>query len=82
MLPFPKCPVCGGQVVEKEVEEILRGGNNMAIIKVSAEVCQHCGERLFTPDALELFDDIVKKLEHQDTHDFKPIGYAYLVPAA
>ena len=82
MLPFPKCPVCGGQVVEKEVEEILRGGNNMAIIKVSAEVCQHCGERLFMPDTIELFESIVKKLERQDTHDFKPIGHAYFVPAA
>ena len=26
MLPFEKCPVCGGEMVEKEVEKLLRGG--------------------------------------------------------
>jgi len=25
-MPFEKCPVCGGDLVEKEVEKVLRGG--------------------------------------------------------
>jgi len=25
MLPFSKCPICGGEVVEKDVEKLLRG---------------------------------------------------------
>jgi ssDNA-binding Zn-finger/Zn-ribbon topoisomerase 1 len=25
-MPFEKCPVCGGDLVEKEAEKILRGG--------------------------------------------------------
>lgn len=26
MKPFDKCPVCGGELVEKEVEKLLKGG--------------------------------------------------------
>ena len=46
MIPFKKCPICGGEVVEKEVEKLLRGGKNTAVILVRAEVCLHCGERI------------------------------------
>ncbi|MCC9076735.1 YgiT-type zinc finger protein [Litorilinea aerophila] len=38
MKPFHKCPVCGGELVEKEVEKLLRGGKHTAVIKVRAEV--------------------------------------------
>jgi len=27
MMPFDKCPVCGGEIVKKEVDKLLRGGN-------------------------------------------------------
>jgi len=80
MLPFPKCPVCGGEVIEKTVEEILRGGNNTAIVRVKAEVCLHCGERLFTPDTIAQFESIVEKLEQRETRSFEPIGQSYFVP--
>ena len=46
MKPLDKCPVCGGELVEKEVEKVLRGGNHTAVLPVQAEVCLHCGERL------------------------------------
>ena len=42
---FEKCPICGGELVEKDVEKILKGGSNTAILTVKAEVCLHCGER-------------------------------------
>ena len=38
MIPFKKCPVCGGEMVEKEVEKLLRGGVHTAVVKVHAEV--------------------------------------------
>jgi hypothetical protein len=31
---FDKCPVCGGDLVTKEVEKMLKGGTNTAIVKV------------------------------------------------
>ena len=38
---FDKCPVCGGELIEKEVEKILIGGSNTALVRVKAEVCLH-----------------------------------------
>jgi len=50
MMPFGKCPVCGGEMVGKEVEKLLRGGVNTAFLRVPAEVCLHCGERLYSQE--------------------------------
>ncbi len=47
MIPFPECPVCGGEMVEKDVEKLLRGGIHTAVLTVRAEVCLHCGERMY-----------------------------------
>jgi len=79
MIPFNKCPICGGEVVEKEVEKLLRGGKNTAVIKVHAEVCLHCGERLYSKDTISLFERIRSKLEQQDVSDFEPIGQTFEV---
>jgi YgiT-type zinc finger domain-containing protein len=45
MMPFTKCPICGGELETKEVEKIVRGGKHTSILNVSAEVCLHCGEK-------------------------------------
>jgi YgiT-type zinc finger domain-containing protein len=50
MLPFDKCPVCGGDVVEKEVEKLLKGGTNTATLTVKAEICLRCGERFYSQE--------------------------------
>lgn len=76
---FEKCPVCGGEVVEKEVEKILKGGNHTAAIKVSAEVCLHCGERLYAPDIIKNFEDIRNKLEHNNLQGLVEVGKALQV---
>jgi hypothetical protein len=34
MQPFEKCPACSGDLVEKDVEKVLRGGVNTAVLKV------------------------------------------------
>jgi hypothetical protein len=34
MIPFHTCPVCGGEMVEKEVEKLLRGGMHTAVLTV------------------------------------------------
>ena len=79
MKPFPVCPVCGGEVVEKEVEKLLRGGVHTAVVRVRAEVCLHCGERLYSADTVRLFERIRTKLEKQDTADLRPIGRSFEV---
>jgi len=79
MIPFKKCPICGGEVVEKKVEKLLRGGKNTAVVVVTAEVCLHCGERLYSKDIVSYFDRIRSKLERQEVSDFQPLGQTYQV---
>ena len=79
MLPFNKCPLCNSKVIEKEVEKLLRGGKNIAVIKVKAEVCQHCGERLYSKDTITLFETIKYKLEKNQVSDFKALGQSFQI---
>ncbi|MFO8112968.1 MAG: YgiT-type zinc finger protein, partial [Desulfosalsimonadaceae bacterium] len=74
MKPFEKCPVCGGELVEKEVEKLLRGGIHTATLRVRAEVCLHCGERLYAQDTVRYFEQIRNKLRRQETEGFLPLG--------
>jgi YgiT-type zinc finger domain-containing protein len=79
MIPFDKCPVCGGEVVEKRVEKLLRGGVHTAVLEVVAEVCLHCGERLYSQETVRQFEQIRAKLEHGNVDDFLPLGRSYKV---
>ena len=79
MIPFKKCPVCGGDMEEKEVEKLLRGGKNTAVLKVKAEVCLHCGERLYSQETVSQFEQIRKKLMRKETKDFQPMGQSFQV---
>ena len=79
MKPFEKCPICGGELMEKEVEKLLRGGKHTAIIRVQAEVCLHCGERLYTEDTVRYFEQIRNKLRQQEISDFRPVGQSFEV---
>ena len=36
---FEKCPVCGGELAEKNVDKIMMGGGNTAVVTVPAKVC-------------------------------------------
>lgn len=79
MRPFEKCPICGGELIEKEVEKLLRGGINTAVIKVHADVCLHCGERLYSQETVRRFEEIRSKLERQETVEFQPLGLSFQV---
>ncbi|MGH7232197.1 MAG: YgiT-type zinc finger protein [Nitrospiraceae bacterium] len=79
MMPFEKCPVCERELVEKEVEKLLRGGIHTAAIRVHSEVCLHCGERLYSQETVKRFQEIRFKLERQETEDFQPMGKSFQV---
>jgi YgiT-type zinc finger domain-containing protein len=81
MMPFPKCPICGGEMVEKEVEKLLRGGVHTATIKVQAEVCLRCGERLYPQETVRRFEQIRAKLERKEVAEFQPLGQSFQVAA-
>lgn len=79
MMPFKECPVCGGELVEKEVEKLLRGGKHTAMLKVQADVCLRCGERFYAPDVVRRFEQIRAKLERQEVGGFEPMGQSFHV---
>lgn len=79
MMPFEKCPVCGGELVEREVEKLLRGGMNTAAVKVPARVCLQCGERLYSQDMVRCFERIREKLKRDDITGFQPMGQFFKV---
>ena len=79
MLPFDKCPVCCGEMVEKQVEKLLRGGNHTAVLEMWTEVCLRCGERLYTQETVRQFEQVRAKLEHGEVEDFQPLGRSFKV---
>jgi YgiT-type zinc finger domain-containing protein len=79
MMPFNQCPVCGGELVEKEVQKLLRGGNHTAAVRVRAEVCLNCGERLYSQDVVRRFEEIRAKLARHETGEFVVMGQSFQV---
>ncbi len=73
------CHACGGPLIEKRVEKLLRGGMHTAVFDVDAEVCQRCGEQLFSASAVRRFEEIRGKLARQKTTEFVPIGQSFQV---
>ena len=72
-----KCPICGGELVSKQVDKLLRGGNHTATVTVPAEVCLRCGERFYSPEVIRRFEEIRAKLEKEQTAEFEPIGQSF-----
>jgi YgiT-type zinc finger domain-containing protein len=78
-MPFSKCPICGGEMIEKEVEKLLRGGIHTATVNVHAEVGLRCGERLYSQETVKQFEQIREKLELKNVADFQPLGQSFQV---
>jgi YgiT-type zinc finger domain-containing protein len=74
---FEICPVCGGELVEKRVEKLLRGGTNMATITVDAMVCLRCGERYYPVETVRRFENIRISLARDQTDGLQLVGGAY-----
>lgn len=79
MKAFERCPVCGGELVEKEVEKLLRGGVDTATVRVRAEVCLGCGERTYSQEDVRRFERIRTKLQRRETNEFRPLGKSFEV---
>jgi len=79
MTPFERCPTCGGELVEKEVEKLLRGGSHVAVIRVVAEVCLRCGDRLYSQETVKRFEAIRGKLHREEVSAMQPMGRSFQV---
>jgi len=49
------------------------------VLKVRAEVCLRCGERLYSAETVRRFEQIRQKLEKQDVGEFQPLGRSFQV---
>ena len=80
-MAMDKCARCGFEdVIDKNVDKVLWGGDDAAVVNVPVEVCLHCGERFYGPGTVFLFDRIRKMLRDGAVEDFKPIGRYFRVP--
>jgi YgiT-type zinc finger domain-containing protein len=53
------CYFCKGRVVEKRIEHLHRWGEEVILLQdVPADVCEQCGEVYFSPEVLEMMDQI------------------------
>ncbi|MCX7669802.1 MAG: YgiT-type zinc finger protein, partial [Anaerolineae bacterium] len=50
-----------------------------AILKVRADVCLQCGERLYSAETVKRFEQIRRKLERQEVAEFQPLGQTFQV---
>ncbi len=78
MKPFTKCPTCGGELQTQTVEKIIRGGKHTAVLKVEADTCTHCGERLYSDETVRYFEKIRGQLKRQEFSDLQPLGQSFL----
>ncbi|MDX1958901.1 MAG: hypothetical protein SFU98_10025 [Leptospiraceae bacterium] len=75
-----KCIHCGiGKTNAKLVEKILSSNDNTALVKVNAEVCDHCGEIYYEPETIRYFERIKKELKNKNSKQLIPVGIAYKV---
>jgi YgiT-type zinc finger domain-containing protein len=79
MKPFQQCPICGGELVEKDVQKLRRGGKHTAVMKVEALVCLQCDKRLYSEETVRRFEDIKSKLQQGQTQEFVPLGQSFQV---
>ncbi len=77
-----KCPICGTATVIKDFEQIVRGGDNTALIKVKAAICHKCGEVVFDARSVRFFEEVSAKLARGDIASFKAVGKSFRVTAS
>ena len=53
-------PHCGGGVLVKKVEKLVRGGHDAAVLTVEAGVCTKCGERYYSKETHEAIQQVRK----------------------
>lgn len=74
---FEACPVCEGELAEKRVQKLLRGGNDTAAVEVDALVCLRCGERFYPEPTVRRFEEIRSRLSRGETEEMLLVGSAF-----
>jgi len=63
------CPICGGELEEKEVKEDIWKGEKLLVIEnVHAKVCEKCGEKIVSYDEMCRIEGVIKEFERGTIH--------------
>ena len=54
-------------MAEEDGEKVLRGGDLTAVLRVRAEVCEKCGERLYSEETVRKFEEVRGILRRGET---------------
>jgi len=70
------CARCGSSDLEdRDVEKLVRGGNDVAALRVRATVCHHCGERYLSLDAVRALEQARRDLAEGKLTRFRSLGH-------
>ncbi|HEX8112016.1 MAG TPA: YgiT-type zinc finger protein [Kofleriaceae bacterium] len=69
------CARCGSDDLEdKEVEKLIRGGDDVAALRGPATVCHHCGERYPPVEAIRALEQARRDLAEGKLARFRTVG--------
>jgi YgiT-type zinc finger domain-containing protein len=70
-----RCARCGSNDLEdRDVEKLVRGGDDVAAVRVRATVCHRCGERYFPEEAIRVLDQTRHDLAEGKMGGFRTLG--------
>jgi YgiT-type zinc finger domain-containing protein len=70
-----RCTRCGATDLEdREIEKLVRGGNDVAALRVRATICLHCGERYFPEEAIRAIEQVRRDLSDGKVSGFQTLG--------
>jgi len=71
-----RCVRCGSNDLEdRDVEKLVRGGDNVAALRVRATVCRHCGERYLPDGAIRTLEQARRDLAEDKLTRFRTVGH-------
>ena len=73
------CPYDGGETYHKDVEKLLRGGDDVAVVTIPADVCLRCGMQIYEHQTTVKLEEIQKKLDSGQTEEFQTLGRYFRV---
>ena len=75
MASLSKCARCGSTDLEdRDIEKLVRVGDDAAALRVRATVCHHCGERYLSKEAIRDLERVRRDLDEGRESRFRALG--------
>ena len=70
-----KCVRCGSSDLEdRDVEKLVRSGDDVVVLRVQATVCHHCGERYLPDEAVRALEQARRDVAQGRLSRFRALG--------